>query len=149
MNNWFECKVTYDRTGEDGLAKKVTEPYMVDALSFTEAESRICKECQAYATGEFTVSAVKRCKIAEMFFNEDLDEYKWFRCRVNYVSVDEEKGVEKRIAQTMMVQAVDFQDAVKALVKGMDSSVCDYEIASITETKIIDVYKYEAPEVKA
>ena len=122
---------------------------MVDALSFTEAESRICKECQAYATGEFTVSAVKRCKIVEMFFNEDLQEYKWFRCRVNYVSVDEEKGVEKRIAQTMMVQAVDFQDAVKALVKGMDSSVCDYEIASITETKIIDVYKYEAPEVKA
>ena len=149
MNNWFECKVTYDRTGEDGLAKKVTEPYMVDALSFTEAESRICKECQAYATGEFTVSAVKRCKIAEMFFNEDLDEYKWFRCRVNYVSVDEEKGVEKRIAQTMMVQAVDFQDAVKALVKGMQGSVRDYEIASITETKIIDVYKYEAPEVKA
>lgn len=149
MNNWFECKVTYDRTGEDGMIKKVTEPYMVDALSFTEAESRICKECQAYATGEFTVSAVKRCKIAEMFFNEDLQEYKWFRCRVNYVSVDEEKGVEKRIAQTMMVQAIDFQDAVKALVKGMDSSVCDYEIASITETKIIDVYKYEAPEVKA
>ena len=149
MNNWFECKVTYDRTGEDGLAKKVTEPYMVDALSFTEAESRICKECQAYATGEFTVSAVKRCKITEMFFNEDLQEYKWFRCRVNYVSVDEEKGVEKRIAQTMMVQAVDFQDAVNALVKGMNSSVCDYEIASITETKIIDVYKYEVPEVKA
>jgi mannosyltransferase OCH1-like enzyme len=149
MNNWFECKVTYDRTGEDGMIKKVTEPYMVDALSFTEAESRICKECQAYATGEFTVSAVKRCKIAEMFFNEDLQEYKWFRCRVNYVSLDEEKGVEKRIAQTMMVQAVDFQDAVNALVKGMNSSVCDYEIASITETKIIDVYKYEAPEVKA
>ena len=149
MNNWFECKVTYDRTGEDGLAKKVTEPYMVDALSFTEAESRICKECQAYATGEFTVSAVKRCKITEMFFNEDLQEYKWFRCRVNYVSLDEEKGVEKRIAQTMMVQAVDFQDAVNALVKGMNSSVCDYEIASITETKIIDVYKYKAPEVKA
>ena len=149
MNNWFECKVTYDRTAEDGTVKKVTEPYMVDALSFTEAESRICKECQAYATGEFTVSAVKRCKIAEMFFNEDLQEYKWFRCRVNYVSVDEEKGIEKRIAQTMMVQAVDFQDAVKALVKGMDSSVCDYEIASITETKIIDVYKYEPAEVNA
>ena len=149
MNNWFECKVTYDRTGEDGMIKKVTEPYMVDALSFTEAESRICKECQAYATGDFKVSAVKRCNIAEMFFNEDLQEYKWFRCRVNYVALDEEKGVEKRTPHTMMVQAVDFQDAVKALVKGMDSSVCDYEIASITETKIIDVYKYEAPEVKA
>ena len=149
MNNWFECKVTYDRTAEDGTVKKVTEPYMVDALSFTEAESRICKECQAYATGEFTVSAVKRCKITEIFFNEDLQEYKWFRCRVNYVSLDEEKGVEKRTPHTMMVQAVDFQDAVKALIKGMQGSTCDYEIASITETKIIDVYKYEAPEVKA
>ena len=83
-----------------------------------------------------------------MFFNDDLQEYKWFRCRVNYVSVDEEKGVEKRIAQTMMVQAVDFQDAVNALVKGMDSSLCDYEIASITETKILDAYQYEAPEIK-
>ena len=149
MNNWFECKVTYIRTEEDGRTKKVPEPYIVDALSFTEAESRICKECQAYATGEFTVSAVKRCNIAEMFFNEDLQEYKWFRCRVNYVAVDEEKGVEKRTPYTMMVQAVDFQDAVKALIKGMQSSACDYEIASITETKIIDVYKYEAPEVKA
>jgi hypothetical protein len=79
MNNWFECKVTYDRTGEDGIIKKVTEPYLVDALSFTEAESRICKECQAYATGEFTVSAVKRCKITEMFFNEDLQEYNCFK----------------------------------------------------------------------
>jgi mannosyltransferase OCH1-like enzyme len=63
------------------------------------------------------------------------------------VSLDEEKGVEKRIAQTMMVQAIDFQDAVKALVKGMEGSLCDYEIASITETKIIEVYKYEA-EIK-
>ena len=81
--------------------------------------------------------------MGEMFFNEDLQEYKWFRCRVNYVSLDEEKGVEKRIAQTMMVQAIDFQDAVKALVKGMEGSLCDYEIASITETKILDAFKYE------
>ena len=148
MNNWFECKVTYERMGEESNGKPKSYHYLVDALSFTEAEVRINKECQPYAIGEVIVSAVKRCKVAEMFFNEDLQEYKWFRCRVNYVTVDEEKGVEKRTPHTMMVQAMDFQDAVKALIKGMQGSACDYEIASITETKIWDVYKYEAPEIK-
>lgn len=146
MNSWFECKVTYDRTGEDGLIKKVTEPYLVDALSFTEAETRICKECEAYATGEFTVSAVKRSKIAEMFYNEECD--KWYRCRVNYLSVDEEKGIEKRTACNMMVQANDLQDAVVRLLKGMEGSLGDYEISAVTETAILDVFQYEAPEIK-
>lgn len=148
MNNWFECKVTYERMGEDNDSKAKPHHYLVDALSFTEAEARISKECQSYAIGEITVSAVKRCKIAEMFFNDDLQEYKWFRCRVNYVSLDEEKKVEKEIPNTIMVQAVDFQDAVKALVKGMEGSMCDYEIASITETKILDVFKYQPAEIK-
>ncbi len=144
MNTWFECKVTFDRTGEDGLIKKVTEPYLVDALSFTEAETRICKEVQPFATGEFTVANIKRCKIAEMFYNEDGD--KWYRCKVNYLSVDEEKGVEKRIAQTMMVQASDFKNAVDTLIKGMETALGDYEIANVTETAILDVFQYEAPE---
>ena len=129
------------RTGEDGLIKKVTEPYLVDALSFTEAETRICKEVQPFATGEFTVANIKRCKIAEMFYNEDGD--KWYRCKVNYLSVDEEKGVEKRIAQTMMVQASDFKDAVDRLIKGMEGALGDYEIANVTETAILDVFQYE------
>lgn len=145
MNSWFECKVTFDRTGEDGLIKKVTEPYLVDALSFTEAESRVCKECQPFATGEFIVSAVKRCKIAEMFFNEEGD--KWYRSRVMYLSLDEEKGIEKRIAQTMMVQASDMKDALNLLIKRMDSGLGDYEVASITETAILDVFQYEPAEV--
>lgn len=144
MNTWFECKVTFERTGEDGLIKKVTEPYLVDALSFTEAETRICKECQPFATGEFTVASVKRCKIAEMVFNDNGD--KWYRCRINYISVDEEKGVEKRIAQTVMVQASDLQDAVLVLVKSMEGALGDYEIASVTQTAILDVFKYEAPD---
>lgn len=144
MNTWFECKVTFDRTAEDGTIKKVTEPYLVDALSFTEAEARIIKECQPFATGEFTVASVRRCKIAEMVYFEEGD--KWYRCRVNYVSVDMEKQVEKRIAQTMMVQASDLQQAVGVLVKSMEGLPSDYEIASVTQTNILDVFKYEAPE---
>lgn len=144
MNTWFECKVTFERTTEDGLIKKVTEPYMVDALSFTEAESRICKECQPFATGEFTVASVKRCKIAEMVFNENGD--KWFRCRINYITIDEDKGVEKKTAQTIMVQATDLQNAVNVLTKSMEGTLGDYEIASVTMTAILDVFKYEPPE---
>lgn len=143
MNSWFECKVTFDRTAEDGTVKKVTEPYLVDALSFTEAETRVVKECQPFATGEFTVASVRRCKIAEMVYNEEGD--KWFRCKVNYLSVDEEKQVEKRIAQIYMVQANDLQHAIQVLVKSMEGMLGDYEIAAVTQTAILDVYKYEPP----
>lgn len=141
--NWFECKVSFDRVQEDGLMKKVTEPYLVDALSFTEAETRICKETQPFASGEFTVANIKRCKIAELFFNEDGD--KWYRCKINLLAIDENKGVEKRIPQTYMVQASDLKDAVDKLFKGMEGTLGDYELTAVTETALLDVYPYEAP----
>jgi hypothetical protein len=89
--NWFECKVSFDRTGEDGLIKKVTEPYLVDAMSFTEAESRIIEEITPFVSGELTVAHIKRAKIAEIFPDETGD--KWYRCKVNFVSFDEKKQV--------------------------------------------------------
>ncbi len=143
MNTWFECKVTYDRTGEDGIIKKVTEPYLVDALSFTEAETRINKECAAYATGEFTVSAVKRCKIAEMVYDPEGD--RWYRCKVNTLVLDEEKGIEKRIPSTVMVQATTLAKAVATLTKNMDTMLSDYEIVTVTQTAILDVFQYQPP----
>lgn len=145
IHTWFECKVTFDKEAEDQSIKKVTEPYLVDALSFTEAEARISKECSPFASGELTVASVRRCKIAEMVFSQDDDADKWYRCKVMYLSVDEEKQVEKRIAQIYMVQAADFQRAVSTLVKAMEGSLGDYEIAAITQTSILDVFPYEAP----
>ena len=145
-HTWFECKVTFERVAEDQSIKKVTEPYLVDALSFTEAEARISKECSPFATGEFTVASVRRCKIAEMVFASDDDADKWYRCKVMYLSIDEEKQVEKRIVQTYMVQAFDFQNALSSLLKAMEGSLGDYEIAAITQTAILDVFPYEAPE---
>ena len=99
MHNWFECKVRYEKTGEDGLPKKVNEPYLVDALSFTEAEARIIEEIKPFVSGEFTVSNIKRSRIAELFDNPSGD--KWYRAKVNFISLDEEKGVEKKTAVTM------------------------------------------------
>lgn len=94
MATWFECKVRYDKMQENGAVKKVNEPYLVDALSFTEAEARIIEEQTPYISGEFSVSAVKRTRIAEIFFNEDGD--RWYMVKVAFITIDERSGVEKK-----------------------------------------------------
>jgi hypothetical protein len=139
MANWFECKVRYDKLQENGSAKKVTEPYLVDALSFTEAEARITEEQTPFISGEFSVSAVKRTKIAEIFFNEDGD--RWFLVKVAYITIDEKSAVEKRTTSLILVQANTFKEAFDNFLEGMKGTMADYEIASIAETPLMDVYK--------
>lgn len=121
------------------MQKTVSEPYMVDALSFTEAESRILEEMRPFISGEFTVANIKRVKISELFFDESGD--RWYKCKVNFITLDEKSGVEKRTASYMMVQAADFKTALENLLKGMKGTMADYEIASITETLIMDVFR--------
>lgn len=141
MHNWFECKIKYEKTAEEGKIAKVSEGYLVDALSFTEAEARIIEEMKPFISGEFEVANIKRSRINEMFFNGNGD--KWYRSKVNFVTLDEEKGIEKRTGVTMMVQASDMKEALEGIIEGMKGSLADYEIASITETAIMNVYKYE------
>lgn len=142
MYSWFECKIKYEKTIEEGKIIKTNENYLVDALSFTEAEDRIITEMKPFISGEFTVANIRRIKISEMFPNENAD--KWYRCKVNYITLDEEKGVEKRVGVAMYVQANDLKNACESLIEGMKGSLADYEIASITETTIMDVYRYES-----
>ena len=146
MNSWFECKVKYDKEIEGGLQKSVREPYMVDALSFTEAESRILEEMRPFISGEFTVANIKRVKISELFFDESGD--KWYKCKVNFITLDEKSGMEKRTASYMLVQASDFETALKNLVAGMKGTMADWVIVSITETPLMDVYPFN-PEAKS
>lgn len=141
MNNYFECTVKFEKTAENGNLVKVSEKYLVDALSFTEAESRITDELKGFVSGEFMVSAIKRYKVSELFWNEQSD--KWFRAKVNFITLDEEKGVERKTAAFMLIQANDIKDAREGLVEGMKGTMADYETESITETKIIEVLKYE------
>jgi hypothetical protein len=142
MHNWFECKIKYEKTAADGKIVKVTETYLVDALSFTEAEARIIEKMSPFISGEFTVTAIRRARINELFFNENGD--KWYRARVNFITLDEEKGIEKKTAVTMLVQANDTKEAGAGIVEGMKGCMADYVIASVTETSIMDVYKYDA-----
>lgn len=144
MNNWFECKVSYDKTLGDGTQKKVTEPYLVDALSFTEAEARIIEELVPWISGEFTIADIKRAKLAELFFNDNGDKY--FKARVCFITLDNKSGKEKKTTVTMLAQACDLREAWKVMNTGMEGTMADYFIASLTETAIVDVFPYEKEE---
>ncbi len=144
MNNeWFECKVKYEKTMENGMVKKVNEPYLVDALNFTEAESRIIEEITPFMTGVFEVSDIKRARYAEMFEAPGDDSAdKFFRAKLVFITLDEKSGKEKKTSQNILIQASDLRDAIKRLDEGMKGSMLDYTIASITETAIMDVFHY-------
>ena len=142
MYNWFETTVKFEKTAEEGKIVKVSQKNLVDALSFTEAEARIIKEMQPFISGEFRVAGIVPKRINEIFYNENGD--KWFRAKVNFITLDEEKGVERKSPTTMLVQACDIKEAREGLVEGMKGSMADYEVESITETKIVEVFKYEA-----
>lgn len=145
MHNWFLSKVTYDKMLENGLHKKVTEQYLVDALSFTEAEARTIEELNPLITGEFTVSAVGRAKISEIFYNENGDKY--YKVKVFFVTLDEKTGIEKYTAAHMISQASDIKDAIKVFEEGMKGTLSDYVIASVTETHIIDIFEFDDSKV--
>lgn len=138
MALWFECKVRYDKMQENGTVKKVNEPYLVDALTFTEAEARIIEEMKPFISGEYSISSEKKTKISEIFFNEGADRY--YLVKVNFITFDENTGVEKKSVSQILVQASDFEDAVSKFNEGMKGTMADFEIASITETMIMDVF---------
>lgn len=149
MHNFFECKIRYEKVAENGMNKKVTEPYLVDALSFTEAESRIIEEITPFMTGEWTVSGVARANYSELFFCDEESADKWYKCKLFFITLDEKTGIEKKTVSNVLVQAADLKDAIKKLDEGMKDTMADYEIAAVSETAIMDVYPYEAdPDVK-
>lgn len=140
MHNWFLSKVTYDKMLENGLQKKVTEQYLVDAISFTEAEARTIEELKPLITGEFTVSAVWRAKISEIFYNKNGDKY--YKVKVFFVTLDEKTGIEKYTAAYMIAQASDIKEAIRVFEEGMKGTMSDYVIASVTETPIVDIFEF-------
>lgn len=143
MALWFECKVRYDKMQENGAVKKVNEPYLVDALTFTEAEARIIEEITPFISGDFSISAVKKTKIAEIFFDERDSADRYYMVKVNFIQLDEKSGAEKKSASFILVQAADFKGALDRFDEGMKGSAADYEIASIAETPLMDVYPLE------
>lgn len=143
--NWFECKISYVKMMEDGRLKKATEPYLVDALSFTEAEARIVEEAKVFISGEFIVKDIKRARLSETFLGEG-DKY--YKVKVSYITLDAQSGREKKTPAYMLVQASTIDDAKSRFAEGMKGTMADYVVESITETKVVDVFPYEGGKEK-
>lgn len=142
MAQWIEVKVRYDKMTDSGKTVKVTDPYLVDAVSCTEAEARVVEEMTSFVN-DFNVLNVGKTKISEIFWDETGDRF--YKVKVNFITIDEKSGVEKRKASFILVQASTFTDALANFNNGMKGTMADYEIEAITETKIVDVYRYQAP----
>lgn len=138
MSKWFECKVRYDKTQENGTIKKVTEPYLVDALSFTEAEARIIEELTPYISGEFEVAGIKPVKYSEVVPADDAD--RWYECKVEFVTLDERTATEKKTASRLLLAANDLHDAMSRFDQTMRDTMADFNALCIKETPLMDVY---------
>lgn len=163
MHKYFLVKVKFEKTAEDGKIVKVSELYLVDALSFTECEARITKEMQPFISGEFEVAEIRKKNYSEIVrayyginaieaeankmlkanIPSSTEADKWFECKLNFITLDEEKGVEKKTPVFMLVHANTVNSAHDSLIEYMHGSMANYTIEGVKETKIIDVYEYE------
>ncbi|GAP81373.1 DUF4494 domain-containing protein [Porphyromonas gingivalis] len=143
MAAWFECKVTYEKVADNGMPKKVVESYLVDADSFTLAEAKMIEEITPFVSmGEFNISNIRKVNYAELLLNEDDKCDRYYRCKVLYVTIDEKNGVEKKTPAFMLVKSDSLPNAVAELEKQMGKGLADYEIASVAETALMDVFQY-------
>ena len=138
---WFECKIKYQKVMEDGLQKQVVEQYVVDALSFAEAEQRITEEMSQYISGEFEVADVKKATYKEVFFDDgDPQADRFYKVKLDFITIDERTEKEKRSRVTYLVQATNLNRAMKNVDTVMGGTMIDYDAASISDTKLVDVF---------
>ena len=141
MNTWFECKVKYQKVDEEtGKDKKVTEPYLIDAISFTEAEARISEQMESMVSGEFSINNIKRVNYTDVFNYEEGD--RWFKCKVVYVDIDEASGKEKKTSNYMLVLADHVDHAYERLHESLSDMIIPFEVPSISESPIMDIFPY-------
>ncbi len=128
---------------EDGLQKAVTEAYVLDALNFTEAEGTIIDEMKVYITGDFNVSTISKATYKEVFFSDNPRDDRWYKVKIQFITIDEKSGKEKLTASTFLVQSNTFQNAVKSIEEVMNTGMQDWKIAAVSETSIVDVFEHD------
>ena len=140
---WFECKIRYEKIMEDGLPKKINDVYVVDALSFSEAEERIIEEMSSYISGEIEIVDVKIAPYREVFFADDNLADQWFKAKLSFITIDERSNKEKRTSMMYLVNAGNISSAISNIDKVMSGTMIDYVTTSISATKIFDVFEYK------
>ena len=145
-STWFECFVIVPKVQDDGNVRNVNEVYTVDALTFTEAETRITDEMQPYVAnmvGGFNIKNINPAQYKEIFFSEDKKDDRWFKVKVAFITYDEKTSKEKLSNVLYLVQADKAETAQSYTNEVMDRGMLDYRIISNVETKIMDVYQHE------
>lgn len=140
MQNWFECKASYVKVDDDGRERKVSEAYLLDAVTYTDAETRIIKQLATMVRGEFVVKKISASNIIEIFPHKDGQW--WYKVRIAIVVIDEEKGKEKKVNNYFLVAADDIQQALDRTKEGLSYILVPYSVTSITLTNIVDVFPY-------
>jgi len=140
MYNLFTTKVSYVKTCENGLQKKVTEPYLVDALSYAEAEARIIEQVQPYIQGEFNVADIKRAHYSEVFVKKSDETF--YKIKIDFITLDEKTGGEKKTQSKMLVTANNISEALSNFQEAMKDTMSDYVITGIEETSIVDLFPF-------
>ena len=143
---WFEATIRFEKTMEDGLQKKVSENYTIDALSFEEAERRIIEEMSSYISGEFEVKNLKIAPYKEIFFSDSDMADRWYKAKLAFITIDEKTEKEKRSNVVYLVNAGSFNGAVKNIDEVMGGTMIDYVILSVQETNLMDVFEYKKVE---
>lgn len=136
---WFECKVRYEQTQEDGLEKMVTETYVYKAADFGEAYDKAIKDMSTFISGEFDITAMKIAQYGEVVMQDDRTEEKFYRVKVIFITLDEKTNKEKKTACHYLVNADSVEKARKYTDTALSDTMMDYVIEAVQEAKIIDV----------
>lgn len=140
--NWFEVKIKYNKISEEGKEVKVSETYLIDAMSFTEAESRITTSLKEMIQGDFYIVSIKKSNITELIESDDINDDKYFKAKVAIIDADEISGKEKRSNQYLLVAGADVDMALEYLKKTLSTYVVPTDIVSLGDSNIIDVFPY-------
>ena len=143
MNNWFTVKVKYTKQLENGTFKRVSEPYLLSAMTFTDAETRIFEELGQIIRGEFNVVGISRTEVHDIFQYDDCDT--WYKCKITFTSegnMDDPEAKQKKVSQNFLVSAVSVKDAFEKLKESLSTLMADFEVPSISVSPIVDIFPY-------
>lgn len=140
--SWFECRIRYVKSGEDGKEKKIVESYLLDAMSYTEAEGRMLMVLDSMGQNAYEISSLKKSNVTEIVESNDANDDKWFKGRVAIIDADQISGKEKSSFIYFLIAAKDLERALGNLKKSLSTYVVPYEIVSLTDTNFVDVLPY-------
>ncbi|MDG1428605.1 MAG: DUF4494 domain-containing protein [Crocinitomicaceae bacterium] len=140
MNNWFTVKVKYTKQLDNGALKRVSEPYLLAAMTFTDAEARIYEELGSVIRGEFNVTGIAKTEIHDIFAYDDADV--WYKCKVRYDNIDADTEKTKKVSQSFLVSASSVKEAYERIEESLSTLMVDFEIPSIIVSPIIEIFPF-------